>query len=132
MTWQNMLFSAQGRIRRTDYWLWSIGKFIFFMVLYAAIGLLTRASIGVESETPNPIMLLTYVICVPLSLWTSVCIGAKRWHDRDKSGLMYLILLIPLVGVIWTFIECGCLDGTPGRNQYGPSPKGIGNESAVF
>jgi uncharacterized membrane protein YhaH (DUF805 family) len=29
------------------------------------------------------------------------------------------------VGFFWTLIECGFLDGTPGPNRFGPSPKGI-------
>jgi uncharacterized membrane protein YhaH (DUF805 family) len=34
---------------------------------------------------------------------------------------------------IYLFIECGCLDGTPGPNRYGPSPKGRGaRPEAVF
>jgi len=31
--------------------------------------------------------------------------------------------LIPVIGGLWTLIECGFLDGTPGSNKYGPSPK---------
>ncbi|MBI3439822.1 MAG: hypothetical protein HY054_14440 [Proteobacteria bacterium] len=37
-----------------------------------------------------------------------------------------MILLIPIVGPLWTLIECGFIDGTQGHNGYGPSPKGIG------
>jgi uncharacterized membrane protein YhaH (DUF805 family) len=30
--------------------------------------------------------------------------------------------MIPLVGAIWTFVECGCLRGTVGPNNYGEDP----------
>lgn len=44
-----------------------------------------------------------------------------------------LITLIPLVGPIWTLVECGLLDGTQGLNKYGPSPKGIvADQAEVF
>jgi uncharacterized membrane protein YhaH (DUF805 family) len=59
-------------------------------------------------------------------IWPSLAVQVKRWHDRDKSGWMVLINFIPIVGFLWTFIECGFLDGTPGPNKYGPSPKGLG------
>jgi uncharacterized membrane protein YhaH (DUF805 family) len=37
-----------------------------------------------------------------------------------------LITFVPIIGGLWTFVECGCLDGTPGSNRFGPSPKGFG------
>lgn len=132
MTWQKMLFSGEGRIRRRDYWLWSIGVIIAYMAIYIGIAVLTGTldKMGGDDE-PIQLQLVEWALMVPMT-WIGVCLGAKRWHDRDKSGWMYLILLIPLVGLVWNFIECGCLDGTQGRNKYGPSPKGIGEESSVF
>lgn len=126
-----MLFSAQGRIRRSQYWLWSIVTFVAYYVLCFLIGFVLGAG-GILKSGDTTMANLVVLPVVPLYIWVSVCITAKRWHDRDKSGWMYLILLIPLVGAIWSFVECGCLDGTHGRNKYGPSPKGIGNESNVF
>jgi len=65
-------------------------------------------------------------------LWARIALIVKRWHDRDKSGWMYLVLLIPLIGPLWTIIECGFVDGTQGTNRYGPSPKGIGDTAETF
>jgi uncharacterized membrane protein YhaH (DUF805 family) len=64
--------------------------------------------------------------------YIAIYVGSKRWHDRDKSGWMYLILSIPLVGLIWTFMECGILGGTPGSNKYGRSPKAANAPETVF
>jgi uncharacterized membrane protein YhaH (DUF805 family) len=33
-----------------------------------------------------------------------------------------LIGLIPVIGWIWTLVECGLLPGTAGSNDYGPDP----------
>ena len=60
-----------------------------------------------------------------LLFWMSLALQVKRWHDRDKSGTWVFINLIPFIGWIWSLIECGFLDGTPGPNRFGPSPKGI-------
>jgi len=127
-----MLFSAKGRIRRRDYWLWSIVTFIVYLAIYigvaAATGTIDRMG---DDDLPEPLLLTEAVLFIPM-VWIGACVTAKRWHDRNKSGYMYLILLIPLLGIIWTFIECGILDGTPGRNSYGPSPKSGPSPEVVF
>ncbi len=74
----------------------------------------------------------------------------KRIHDRDKTGWMAAnywgpwavatgLSLVPQWGLgglkvildiattvvgVWYLIEFGFLDGTQGKNAYGPSPKG--------
>lgn len=47
---------------------------------------------------------------------------AKRWHDRNKSAWWAFIHLVPVIGVLWTFVECGFFKGTPGKNRFGPDP----------
>ncbi|MEO0416282.1 MAG: DUF805 domain-containing protein, partial [Verrucomicrobiota bacterium] len=61
-----------------------------------------------------------------LLFWISLAVSVKRWHDRGKSGLWVLVNFIPVVGGLWELIECGCLDGDYGKNQYGLDPKGRG------
>jgi uncharacterized membrane protein YhaH (DUF805 family) len=31
-------------------------------------------------------------------------------------------ILIPVIGAIWSFVELGCLAGTPGPNRFGEDP----------
>lgn len=46
-------------------------------------------------------------------------------------GAAYLIYgLTSLALSLYLFVVVGCLDGTPGPNRFGPSPKGIGGETA--
>ena len=47
---------------------------------------------------------------------------AKRWHDRNKSAWWAFIHLVPVIGVLWTFVECGFFKGTTGKNRFGPDP----------
>ena len=73
-------------------------------------------------------MLVGVVLLFPIFgvlMWSALALQAKRWHDRGKSGWMFLVTFIPLVGALWTLVECGFLDGTPGENKFGPSPKGV-------
>lgn len=108
-----------------------------------------------------PLKIFNYAMMLVL-FWPGMCINIKRWHDRNRPAWIafaiyvgnlgwrllapsmgpatahpnlwfyYGGLLVILAVTIWQFVECGCLDGTKGPNVYGPSPKGIGNESAVF
>ena len=47
---------------------------------------------------------------------------AKRWHDRNKSAWWAFILLVPVIGVLWTSVECGFFKGTLGKNRFGLDP----------
>ena len=55
-------------------------------------------------------------------LWPGICVAGKRWHDRGKSAWWMLISIVPIVGLIWVFVENGCLRGAVGPNAYGPDP----------
>ena len=113
--------SFEGRLRRSDFWVRVLA--VVLSVLFVGMPLLlgagfTRAPLAIE------------VIALLVGLAVNLLLGlinlsthARRWHDRDKSGWWILIGLIPIVGPIWSIVECGFLDGTPGPNRFGPSPK---------
>lgn len=61
-----------------------------------------------------------FLLLVPL-VWSWIGLGVKRCHDRDKPGAWLLIQLIPLLGIVWFWVEAGCLAGTPGPNRFGPN-----------
>jgi uncharacterized membrane protein YhaH (DUF805 family) len=63
-------------------------------------------------------------ILVLLTLWPSLAMYTKRWHDRDKSGWWTLIILVPIIGSIWLLVELGFLRGTDGPNRFGDDPLG--------
>ena len=110
-SWLDLYFSYRGRISRFDYWIRGI-------LVGFALGLLVG---GLDAALQLQGGLSAIVTL--FSLWPGSAILVKRWHDRNKSGWYYFILFIPLVGVIWTFIEAGCLPGTTGANRYGPQPR---------
>jgi len=70
---------------------------------------------GLHIVTHNPVAALVWLVW----LWTLLAVFVKRWHDRDKSGAWMFINLVPVIGWIWTLIECGLLPGTRGPNRYG-------------
>lgn len=126
MSVKDVLFTFQGRIPRRTYWLWSLVPAFVIAVLAGLLMpfFMTPAPAGEALAEPqlspagSIVMLLLYL---PL-LWIALAVGIKRWHDRGKSGWWMLIGLIPFIGGIWVFVECGCLRGTVGPNEYGSDP----------
>jgi len=113
MDYQELFLSAQGRISRQTYWIGWVMLFVAYLIIYLLIAA-TRHHLSLLSA-------LFGLVSIAL-LYPSLCIGIKRFHDRDKSGWWVLIALIPLIGGIWYLIEVGFLPGTRGPNQYGPDP----------
>jgi uncharacterized membrane protein YhaH (DUF805 family) len=107
-----MLFSTRGRVCRRDYWTFNI----------AATTGAVLAILAVAVSLPAEQALLVGVPVALLSARVRSCLRIKRWHDRDKSAVWVLVGLVPFVGWVWSFLECGLARGTPGPNRYGPSP----------
>jgi uncharacterized membrane protein YhaH (DUF805 family) len=153
-----MLFSANGRIRRRDFWLWSIAVVVLGIPLeiLAHIFLSGHSLSQLMSDVGRPhgldytpFDIAVSAIMVVLQ-WPFICLTAKRWHDRNRPG--YIAVVIGLMAlasslvkeyfqptwmlwsswIFWQFVECGCLDGTKGPNKYGPSPKQIQAPADVF
>ena len=103
-------FSFSGRISLADYWL----KGILVGLAIGILGLIADASLEAHG--------VLYGFLVLFCLWPAAALNVKRWHDRNKSGWHYWVILIPLAGPIWSFIETLCLEGTRGENKYGPDP----------
>lgn len=114
MDWKYLFTSFEGRIGRQQMWM----GIIVLIVISIIVGVLDMI-LGTRTESGIGILGAIFsLICI----YPSLALYAKRWHDRGKSGWWSLILIIPLVGVIWWFVECGCLRGTEGPNQYGNDP----------
>lgn len=110
MSWNNLFFSTDGRIDKKSWWIGMVGLFIAVIVLTV----LTR-----EFFPDDP---LTPILPGLLVFYPSICLHAKRFHDRGKSGWWYMIMSIPLFGVIWLVFDLGMGPGDPNTNQYGPAP----------
>lgn len=129
----DLLFSFQGRIRRLHYWLVSFGAGLglsvfyltVFMILFAVASGTGDARTAMSSPGMIIALLLLTLVYLVFAFWISLAVQIKRWHDRDKSGVWVLIAFIPMVGPLWSVIECGFVDGTEGPNRYGVSPKGV-------
>jgi len=107
-----LLLHPDGRISRSTFWLLTLLTFASFCGSVLAVGAVASA------EVTEFVFVMLHL---PL-IWITLALQFKRWHDRGKSAFWALIALIPLLGVVWTFVELGCLRGTVGPNPYGDDP----------
>jgi uncharacterized membrane protein YhaH (DUF805 family) len=106
--WSDFYLVAHGRATRRGLWLGFVAPaFLSFMILQFLW----------ESPFEIPVASLSLI---GAALWPAIAIGAKRCHDRNKSGWFLLIFLIPVLGALWLLIELGFLRGTVGSNRFGP------------
>ena len=95
-----------GRARRSEFWWWALFAFL--------MGILTV------------IPILGWLIALAMLL-PNLAMQVRRLHDTGHSGWWWFIGLIPIIGFIVLLIFY-VTDSKPGPNQWGPNPKGIGNE----
>ena len=121
MDWR-FLFSFQGRMRRSHWWLtrlivWSLT--VALLALSGALGLLTsNEDAAFAAIFSSPVMLL-----YPVVAWIDIAACVNRLHDTGITGWAYLMVLIPFIGGLLSLVVMGCLDGTRGWNKFGDSPK---------
>ena len=95
-------FQIKGRASKSEFWWFALFYFIAIFLL------------AMINETLAIIFLL---IILP----ASICVTVRRLHDQDKSGFFYFIGIIPYVGGLILLFMCA-MDGTKGKNKFGPSP----------
>lgn len=112
-----------GRARRQEYWMFVLFNLLITIVTLSIDGLLYYLLDG--SWFPFLTIIYGLGILIP-----NIAVVVRRLHDVGKSGWMYFVGLIPLVGPIWLLVLY-CTDSEYGENQYGPNPKGFGNNDEI-
>ncbi|WP_342591901.1 DUF805 domain-containing protein [Jiella sonneratiae] len=123
-------FQFSGRARRKEYWLYMLLFYVAMFVLAfvdSAIGLGGETQTAVDttngfSASANAEGGILTGIWAILNIVPLLSCAVRRLHDTDRTGWWVFITIIPLIGSIW-FLVLMCLDGTPGRNRFGPDPK---------
>lgn len=111
----HLFLRLDGRIGRAMWWRYGV-----LMPLLASVTALALLDIArVAPQTASTLVNL-------LLFWPAVAVSVKRWHDLGRSGWWVLILLVPLVGLIWTMVANGIVRGDRGPNRFGPEPDAPG------
>lgn len=106
-----------GRARRKEYWM-----FVLFNMIFAIVAMILDNVLGIAMKEIGygPLYGL-YVLAV---LIPGLAVAVRRLHDVGKSGWMYLIAFIPLIGAIWLLVLF-CTDSQQGSNKWGDNPKEV-------
>ncbi|MBH9577379.1 DUF805 domain-containing protein [Inhella sp. 1Y17] len=102
------LFSHQGRIGRLRYLAYVTGASLLFQALVMGA--------AVAFGSPGFAMVV-YFLALAVFLWFSVIVGIKRCHDLNISGWWSATMIVPVIGLIWTFAP-----GSKTANRFGPPP----------
>ena len=133
-----------GRARRSEYWFFTlVHSLLVILPIIIGLAMIVTASLTQlhhpAREVPLHGNVGVFIIFIfgllHLALFIpQLAVSVRRLHDTDKSGFFILIAFIPYVGIIGgiVLLVFYCMDSTPGYNQYGPNPKGIGNEEGAW
>ena len=127
MTLQQWLFSIKGRIGRRDFWIW------------IAIWLVTMSALFTLAGS-NLLNLQTAAFIIVCLLWPTAAVVVKRLHDRGKSGLWALLMVLAMLPQVWQWgvgrfvptliivmmlIDLGAFVGTQGENKFGKETQDV-------
>jgi len=109
-----------GRARRSEYWFFVLFNILIVMLIGIIDSLLFVRFLGF------PVLTLVYFFA---QIVPGLAVAIRRLHDTNRSGWWLLLGFVPVVGLaVLVFMF---LDGTPGMNQYGSNPKGIGADEPI-
>ncbi len=106
-----------GRARRSEYWYFALFNVIFSLVATILDNVL---GIALEGIGYGPL----YGLYVLAMLIPGIAVTVRRLHDVGKSGWMYFIVLIPIIGAIWLLVLF-FTDSQVGSNKWGENPKEV-------
>jgi uncharacterized membrane protein YhaH (DUF805 family) len=119
----NQYATYSGRARRKEYWM-----YVLFYSLFLIIAMIVDNVAGLNFETEFMGQTVDsgygwlYMLTALVHFLPSLSVVVRRLHDVGKSGWMYLIVFIPIIGIIWLLVLL-TKDSQAGDNKYGVNPK---------
>ncbi|MGB5506354.1 MAG: DUF805 domain-containing protein [Sulfurovum sp.] len=120
-TIKNRYVDFKGRSTRSEYWYFILFVFIISIILSLVDTLLINPALGMTPAEATKSGLLAPIFALAVLL-PKIAVAVRRLHDIGKSGWWYLIILIPIIGVL-VLIYFWVQDSQVGENMYGPNPK---------
>ncbi len=130
MTIQQWLFSFKGRIGRRDFWIWMV---LWVVAMAALFSLAYNMLLSTQTAA-------FALVCL---LWPTAAVLVKRLHDRGRSGLWALLVIlswmllagnwsmlpsvlpwlvgrfVPTLIFVMMLIDLGAFVGTQSENKFG-------------
>jgi len=97
---KTLLFGFHGRIRRRDWWIWSLASAVVWTAATLALGAAlfgrgwAAGQLGTGPFTNSwPAFSYGFLVYLPM-LWLQSALAAKRSHDRDKPASLAVGLTV--------------------------------------
>ncbi|WP_335972996.1 DUF805 domain-containing protein [Acinetobacter calcoaceticus] len=128
---QDSPFKASGRFGRLSYaaWTFIISLITFMLALSSMLWLRSNPSEMGSSNIMTLGMILLLIIYIVFAYFNFV-FTIRRLHDRNNTGWLSLLMLIPAVNFIF-MIYLFAAKGTEGTNDYGPQRPTLGWERVL-
>lgn len=102
-----------GRATRSEYW-WS---YLFTVLVNIVLSIIVYSMFNDDPDGSLAIIGLFSIVSI-IFILPSIAIAVRRLHDTGRSGLFYLFILIPFIGMFILIIFCA--QKSVGPNQWGP------------
>lgn len=106
-----------GRATRSEYWWYILAVSLLGAALAVIEGAVIAPMLGFEpfaEEAGQPLRMVAGLILFLPTLAVTV----RRLHDTDHSGWWYLLVVIPIIGIL-VLLYWYVKPGTEGPNQFG-------------
>ena len=107
--WHNYA-EFEGRSSRAAYW--------YFALVHLIISLMCLFLDVAFFRWPYPFLTTLYYLA---SFFPGLSLSVRRLHDRNISGWLILIGVVPILGTLILLYQFA-QDSKPGDNRYGPNP----------
>ena len=110
-----LLFSFQGRITRSQYWLGNLLAGAIYGVIVGLMAGMVRASVDAQQSVAAALasFVIVYALLFIMLLWNGFAIQVKRLHDRGRTGWLTLLPLSILVLMIAAMVNAGMSASSP-------------------
>lgn len=111
-----------GRSTRMELWIF----ILFIVVVTIAIGLASFVAFTTGHSTLGVLIVFAMMSFNMITAISLVPLGVRRLHDIGFNGFFLILAFVPVIGIP-ALLVLSLFDSKPGKNKYGPNPKGIGN-----
>ena len=112
------IFSTEGRLGRMRYIAYAMG----FAILGQILASLMDGIAALMHSEADPFVSMTGIAIVFIAMIViSVILAVQRLHDLDKTGWLYLLILVPILNFIFALYMM-LAPGSSGANRYGNPP----------
>ena len=110
--------SARGRFGRLSYLGWNMLLVFLLILLGILAGIFLPVLMNLSPESMTITTSIYFLIIYIVVIFFSFIFAIRRLHDKNQSGWLSLIMLVPLINLFF-FVYLSCAKGDEGTNGYG-------------